>query len=278
VPLLNDVISNARSRVQAAWLRWTAPGRVGRWIPAHLLRSYTEQLRRRFEAQCISSLPRFQERVLPAAWSERGVLVSEGFALCTMCDAFDVELLIESGTYNGRSTKILAKYLDEGQQIKSIDVSIRPEAKRALAPYPHVELLEGDSRQLLPDLLVRGSGRSTAVFIDGPKGRAAVRLALRALDHPDVRFVAIHDLHRTRYDGTGPSRGRSLMDSIHLVRLYTDEGWFVERYGALDEGETAPDLDQMIQWQPYQYVHPQTGEVIRRLGSYGPTIGFLVYP
>jgi len=74
---------------------------------------------------------------------------------------------------------------------------------------------------------------SSAVFIDGPKGELAIRLALSLRQHPQVAFVALHDMgpYRTQLKELG-------------AFFFSDEPWYVAAYGHLDAPYHArPDLE-----------------------------------
>lgn len=265
----------ARSRIRELartdGSRWSADRSVG--ADAHA--SMNRDLRAAFQRQCERSIGRFRQRV-SSEWTERSILLSEGLAICAMCDLFDIDLLIESGTYNGRSTDVFARYLDPARRIHTIDIEIRQEARDRLQPWENVVLHEGDSRTRMLELIAEGGSDRVAVFIDGPKGRAAVRLAIDVLNQPAVCFAAIHDVNRTRADGVRPARARELFDAVSPLRLATDEDWFVDASGELDVGEGGRDLVQRLQWEPYGYRDTESGAISRHLGSYGPTVGFAV--
>ncbi|MHA1290871.1 MAG: hypothetical protein ACTSPB_26090 [Candidatus Thorarchaeota archaeon] len=48
----------------------------------------------------------FVEEVLPLPYVARGILASEGFALCAISKYFKVSLILESGVYKGQSTLV----------------------------------------------------------------------------------------------------------------------------------------------------------------------------
>lgn len=65
-------------------------------------------------------------------------------------------------------------------------------AEAKLKPYTNVELLYGDSREILPGRLQAGD----AVLIDGPKDFRALKFALRLLRTGKPCAVLIHDFHQ----------------------------------------------------------------------------------
>jgi len=152
--------------------------------------------------------------------TEHSVLFSEAFAFFAFCQLHDIGVVLESGVYKGVSTEILSLFADE---VVGIDAFVTDEAKERLRIRPNVRLLGGDGRVLLPQLLEEHSGRRVAVFIDGPKGELAIRLAMTLQRLPQVAFVAIHDMTPYRSE---------------LTRLggffFSDESWFQTLYGHLD--------------------------------------------
>jgi len=86
---------------------------------------------------------------------------------------------------------------------------------------------------LLPALLDEHASRKTAIFIDGPKGELAIRLALSLRERPQVAFVAMHDM--------APYRQELRKFGAFF---FTDEPWFQEAYGHLDAPyKSRPDLE-----------------------------------
>lgn len=230
-------------------------------------------LRLQFEEQCDASLSKFERRV-DSSWAERSILMSEGFAVCAMADLYKIDCLIESGTYNGRSAEIFAQYFDGHPSLNTVDIKIRKQAVERLSAYKNTTLYEGEGHQKILKLLSNMKDKKVGVFIDGPKGKKAVLLTLELLNHPEVAFVGIHDLHARNYDGQTRSICRRLFDAVIPLKISTDEEFFVDKYRKLDCSENGRDLDQGLEWRPYMFVDPETETCKRHLGSYGPTIAF----
>jgi hypothetical protein len=203
-------------------------------------------------------LPGFRKDVLPIAWEPRGILSSEGLAVCAMCDLFGVDVLIESGVYNGRSTQMWARHLGPGRVI-GIDWEIRARAVQRLGQQ--VILQRGDANKLLPALIDQLADRRLGIFIDGPKGAAAAELAGRCIAPPNVGFVGIHDMSR-RY-----GEGRELCTWL------TDAPWWWRPYCHLDVDDSHWDEQQGTRWSPF--TRHEKGKPHVDLGSYGYTIGFV---
>jgi predicted O-methyltransferase YrrM len=103
--------------------------------------------------------------------------------------------ILESGRMHGGSTLMLARCFPLAR-IVSVEVDRDPThaaiAEAKLKPYANVELLYGDSRDILPGLLQAGD----AVLIDGPKEFRALKFALRLLRTGKPCAVLIHDFHQ----------------------------------------------------------------------------------
>lgn len=222
------------------------------------------------EKQCCESIKRFQGRVLPIAWAPRGILLSEGFAFCAVADLFNVDMILESGVWNGRSTEVWAKYFLPEINVTAIDTELRNEAIENLTPY-NINLIKGDSSVLLHKYIKTFHQKRIGIFIDGPKGLPAIELAKNCLASPNVLFVGIHDVCKVSFGKKNVTRIE--MEKWSKARFFTDEDWFVNTYAWLDEGESQRDNEQGATWKPYELmVDPGMPE--RKLGSYGPTIGF----
>jgi predicted O-methyltransferase YrrM len=103
--------------------------------------------------------------------------------------------ILESGRMHGGSTLMLARCFPHARII-SVEVDRDPThaaiAEAKLKPYANVELLYGDSREILPGRLQAGD----AVLIDGPKEFRALKFALRLLRTGKPCAVLIHDFHQ----------------------------------------------------------------------------------
>lgn len=158
------------------------------------------------------------------AIAENSVLFSEAFAFMAFCRLHEVDLVLESGVYRGFSTEVWSLFAKE---VVAVDLfpsaEVLEAAQQRLRSRANVQLLQGNGKVLLPQLLDERPQRRAAVFIDGPKGELAIRLALKLREHPQVAFVAMHDM--------GPYRA-SLQG--HGAFFFSDEPWFQEAYGHLD--------------------------------------------
>jgi hypothetical protein len=143
------------------------------------------------------------EPFMNVAWGMRyhpkSIFPSEMFMLYKAIRTFNAhDRIFESGVGYGGSTTYLARLFPH-TPIVSVDLDKYAELehvrKLLQREAPHVKLIKGDSRELLPRLVQRSTGRRIAVLIDGPKGKAAMKLMRVLIQLPRVVLVAVHDLH-----------------------------------------------------------------------------------
>lgn len=176
-----------------------------------------------FKKQCQESIKKFESKVLPLKYIDKGILPSEAFAFCAMSDFYGIDIIIESGTAGGFSTEVFARYFNK--PIYSIDNStlygmdMFNETKERLSVYKNVELILGESYQEIKKLLARFNNKKIAIFIDGPKGWNAMLLAEKCFfQSVNVSFIGAHDL----------SHDRNLL--IEKFLFYTDDTFFTDEY------------------------------------------------
>ena len=139
-------------------------------------------------------LPKFQQAIadMPPEAGFGGIWESEMFLFYAAVAPNAPKQILESGRARGKSTLTLARCFP-GAQIVSVELdrhsATAAAAEAKLKPYPNVELLYGDSREILPQRLRSGD----AVLIDGPKGFRAVELALQMFRTAKPCAVFIHD-------------------------------------------------------------------------------------
>ena len=183
-----------------------------------------------FKIQCSESISTFKEKVFPMSHLDNGILIREGFAFCAMCDYFSVDLIIESGMARGMSTEMFAKYFDT--EVISIDnalvygTQIFNNTKNRLSKYHNVTCIMGNSLKKIPMILNSHKDAKVGIFLDGPKGKEAVKFAKKCFKYPSVKFVGIHD-------ECFPKRYHE-MDLWNKTFFYTDADWFMDKYYNLD--------------------------------------------
>lgn len=205
----------------------------------------------------------YKNKITSVPYEEKGVLFSEVlFIVATSLDLKPRQLL-ESGRARGQSTHLFGVCLPDIKVISierfaaSDDVPVAEERLRSL---PNVSPLYGDSQKLLPELLLDGD----IVFIDGPKGFRAVRLALKLLATGKPTCVFVHDLYKGLPE-------RDFVERNLPTAFFSDNTEFVERYSNLDElcWDTIK-TDDMNGWQPHHFDGKEQE-------SYGPTMTCIPY-
>lgn len=132
-------------------------------------------------------------------WRAKGVFFSEMLFLIAVSKKLGIKRLIESGRAAGYSTEILARYykntdtvIDSIEYLKDTPDAAIAEKRLADVANPNVHLHYGDSFEVMPRVL---TDAPTAIFIDGPKGYDAIKLASDMLKHDAVKAVFIHDIY-----------------------------------------------------------------------------------
>jgi predicted O-methyltransferase YrrM len=139
-------------------------------------------------------LPEYQrviETISPEA-GFGGIWESEMFLFYAAVKSFGPKQILESGRARGKSTLILARCFPESR-IVSVEYEREsentPAAEAKLKNEANVDLLYGDSREILPEQLQAGD----AVLIDGPKDFRALKLAVDLLRTGKPCVVFVHD-------------------------------------------------------------------------------------
>jgi predicted O-methyltransferase YrrM len=121
-----------------------------------------------------------------------GIWESEMFLFYAAIKPFAPKQILESGRARGKSTLILAHCFPDAR-IVSVEYERQsenaPAAEAKLKNQSNVDLLYGDSRQILPERLQTGD----AVLIDGPKDFRALRLAIDLVHTGKPCVVFVHD-------------------------------------------------------------------------------------
>lgn len=139
-------------------------------------------------------LPRYREIIssIPPEAGFGGIWESEMFLFYAAVKPFQPKQILESGRARGKSTFVLARCFPESR-IVSVEYDCGSEnaaaAEAKLSHESNVELIYGDSREILPQWMKSGD----AVLIDGPKEFRAVELALDLLRTGKPLVVFVHD-------------------------------------------------------------------------------------
>jgi len=224
------------------------------------------EIREPLEKQLEKSLPKFLETGFKVPWQERSILMSEAFAICGAGDLFDIDIVLESGIWLGRSTEIFAKYFAP-KRVVAIDVSLKKAMVERLEKYNNLTLIQGDGPEQIRKALKDPKIKRAGIFIDGPKESRAVDCARKLLAYENVSFVAVHDAHK--------SKVKRMLILLNRPLFFTCEKWFIKEYSKLDKDESQWDEEQGMKWVPRWIISKKGKELNRDLGIYGPTIGFV---
>lgn len=209
---------------------------------------------------------------------DRGTLPSENLLICAVCKMVGAQAVIESGRFRGHSTKALAEFFQGTDvTIESVDLDERTAvevlgltseeirevhcyAEKELAPYRNVKLHYGNAFHVLEPIVKRyhAANQKVALFIDGPKEKAAVDLAVSLLlKFDNLVAMLFHDC---------PKGGefRKLLETSFVNHFFSDAEDYVSEFSFLDRETVGPN------WHPY---HIQGKPVL----SYGYTVG-AVFP
>lgn len=201
----------------------------------------------------------------------KGIFHSEMLMFCSLVKALDVEQIIESGRARGQSTEIIARFVSQYGGIKfdsiefderSPDVKVAEERLSSLRKW--VCLHYGDANNLVPRLICK---KRCVLLIDGPKGPAALKLAVEALKNENVIGVFLHDVHRDA------DNIRPIITEFFPESVFSDDEAFVERFCVVDEDcwnrqSKSPGCEG---WKPYY-----RGQ--KKMKSYSATLGFIPRP
>lgn len=186
----------------------------------------------------------------------RGIWTSELFALYAFSQEFGIEHYIESGLGNSQSFTNMTILLDYSVWLTGIDIE-----KKNWMFGSNFRI--GDGNELVLDEVEKHTNKSTGIFLDGPKGIAALNLALKCLPHDHVAFVALHDT--PKHTGV-----RTAIEKLDEYKHWsTDDYGFVEQYKILDNNRWAEHLPEDRASGHLPYLNVRTG---KHCPSYGPTL------
>ena len=179
-------------------------------------------------------LPEFRAAIdaMPAHERGPGIFVSEMFLFYCAVRPMNPSRILESGRDLGGATLMLTHCFPKARIVSVEFEESSPRAAIALqklSPYPNVECLFGDSREVLPRVLQRGD----PVLIDGPKEFRALKLALSLLRTRKPSVVFLHDF------GAG-TPWRNFLDRYWPGAFFSDHPEFLRRFGSLDNIGEAP--------------------------------------
>lgn len=182
-----------------------------------------------FLKTCEKIEPTFVTKALPFDMNVRwAALRMEIFFICALCEHFSCRKIVESGTGLGFSALMFERYYrGTGVSVTTIDNCQREENifKDVVDP---VEYIIGDGHKIVPEVIEQNKYKNVGLFIDGPKGNDAYRLAEKCFEFDNVPFAVIHD--------EGPSsiqRGNS--KEFQGKTICSWHPWFKNKYIYMDE-------------------------------------------
>jgi len=147
------------------------------------------------------------------------ILPNDGVALLATSDLADAEIILESGTANGRSTELMARFFagrKKALRITTVDLgggtgcaAHLADTHKRLRQFDNVRAIIGDSFKEFPKLIRKHQGKRIGLFIDGPKGHLALKLCMKMLKlSQDILYCLFHDYLPDGYDwGTKDHKG-----------------------------------------------------------------------
>lgn len=190
----------------------------------------------------------------------RGIWPSEAIQMATVFASLAVPTIIESGRARAESTYLLSQLLPS-TDIISIDSDLTSEdamfGKSRIDGIPNVETLDGKAKKLLSSEIGKRE-ENVGLFIDGPKGKEAIRLAKRLVKkHANISVIAFHDMHSKVLGKSNASR-HELDSSFDLV-------WFGDELHDDTDAQMNETTSLSTKWS-------SLGK-----GSFSPTVAF-VFP
>ncbi len=216
-------------------------------------------------SSCLRNKDKFSSII--TKYEEHGILHSEMLAVCSVIQNLDINLIIESGRYNGQSTEILARFFS-GTKIKIVSIEIIKDqnakyVEEKLKKYSNLILLYGDSKDLIPKILTIYQKGKVAILFDGPKGEAPIKIFKKVIcDFPKVNVGFFHDMRKSTEKMPNPTR-KIMKHSFNRV-FFTDNNEYIENFKQLDY----PIIKTGI-WRPWMKGN-------NKIGSYGPTLAVVL--
>ena len=177
-------------------------------------------------------LERFKKCNESIPYQNHGIMPMEAFALCKYIQDNSITLILESGTAYGYSTEILGNVFPD---IKIITIDTQQNygtdtqnaTQDRLSYLGNVSCTIADSTEELPRLIKLFNEEVIAVFIDGPKNKAARYLAMECNEYDNVVFSGVHDQMIQENGSYTPNldiefceKYKFLDTAVNLVKLY----------------------------------------------------------
>ena len=149
----------------------------------------------------------------------RGIWPSEAIQMAKVFASLQVPTIIESGRARAEATYWLSRLLPS-IEIISIDSDFSSDdavfGKARLEGIPNVKILDGKAERLMASEIGKRTD-NVGLFIDGPKGKEAIRLAKKLVkSHANISVIAFHDMH-SKFLGKSNASRHELDNSFDLV-------------------------------------------------------------
>lgn len=190
------------------------------------------------------------------AFRAGGILPSEAVVLWCLCRHLGVGGIVESGRHLGYSTEVLLAFASL-YCLPMVSIDRCPLAARDAEltekfnlPSHGRRLVTGEASHLLTKVVA--SMHRPLVFLDGPKGAAAVDML--HVVRKTIAVGAVHDMSCRSYgqNGSQPNMGRAAAAEWPDV-AFTDEHWVTSAYGDLDRAAWHPDYSSREELVAYGF-------------------------
>lgn len=164
------------------------------------------------------TLPKFKDKVLPIKYRSRGILTIEGFFVCAFAHKYKIDCMIDSGTKNGMSTEIFAKF--GIPTVISIDKAQRPATLERLSSYENLIFIEGNDNESISRIIKSNKYKRIGILIDSTKGGKGCSYATKYWDYDNVKFVGLHDQIQYNYIMSKYFNGVQYSDNLKFWNNY----------------------------------------------------------
>ena len=187
----------------------------------------------------IKNISKFKKIVNDIPYHDKGIWYTEAFLFCSICDLLNVDAIIESGVANGQSTEIFANYFNFNiSAIDNDNYNIFQKTNTRLEKYNNLNLIKGNSFDIIPDIIQQNNNLKFGVFIDGPKAQGAAGLRQKLLVNKNILCFGFHDYYGSNKNAIG------IFDNSFI----THELDFINEFRYLDNKvlETEPEQSKYI--------------------------------
>lgn len=174
----------------------------------------------------------YQASTAEISFSPKGIYPTDGVVLWSLIKKYRPEIFIETGTGAGVSSQICVRALKKFVPVaRMVTIGSGPPdlmatARKNLAKYSEIEIVEGLAPDGLIPLFAKLQNERLGIFIDGPKGSSPdfVRLLESIFERLRPGFIAIHDCEEhfpAGFDANGKRpQGYINPTRVQLVAFY----------------------------------------------------------